>query len=211
MATERIATFVQIYKVDQNNRATSYRRYHNSKPGIVIVENGQRYSYLPFIYSGATVSRTGDNVTAELTLGSNDIVRASVAELVEQNYRADVQVFRMSEDFKHARQMLSTETWLIASAAYDPTACQISLSSGIDAVNASVPRRVLTSAVVGPLPVPPTFASNASPRDHRDALSTGVTRRARQSGLSQHVPHCAIPLQHPNTRTKTGLVSPSSP
>ena len=153
MATERIATFVKIYKVDSNNRAFAHRRYHNSKPGARITEAGEKYDFLPFIYSGATVSRTGDNVSAEITLASNDIARSNVAQLVEQNYRADVRVCRMSDDFLHCRHVLSLETWLVASAAYDPTAVQIALSSGVDAVNASIPRRILTSSVVGPLPV----------------------------------------------------------
>lgn len=153
MATERIATFVKIYKVDERNQAFAYRRYHNAKPGVRILEEGEKYDFLSFIYSGATVSRTGDNVTAELTLSSNDIARSNVAELVEQNYRADVRVCRMSDDFLECRQVLSFETWLISSAAYDPTAIQIALSSGVDAVNASIPRRILTSSVVGPLPV----------------------------------------------------------
>ena len=153
MATERIATFVQIFKVDQNNNATSHRRYHNSVPGTVITVDGDKYSFLPFIYSGATVSRTGDNVTAELTLSSNDIARSNVAQLVEQYYRARVRVYRMSADFLKVRQMLSLETWLVASAAYDPTAIQITLTSGIDAVSSNIPRRVLTTADVGPLPV----------------------------------------------------------
>ena len=153
MATERIAVFVEIYKVDDQNQTRRHRRYHNASPGTQITFRGQRYSYLPFIYSGATVSRTGDNVTAELTLSSNDIARSNVAELVEQNYRADVSVCRMRDDFSDTRQILSQETWLCSSAGYDATAIQIVLSSGIDAVNANTPRRVLTSSDVGPLPV----------------------------------------------------------
>ena len=59
----------------------------------------------------------------------------------------------MSDDFLHARRVLSFETWLVASAAYDATAIQIQLTSGVDAVNSNIPRRILTSAEVGPLPV----------------------------------------------------------
>ena len=153
MATERIATFVKIYKVDSKNRVRAVRRFHNAKPGARITEAREKYDFLSFIYSGATVSRTGDNVTAELTLASNQIARSNVAQLVEQNYRADVRVCRMSDDFLHCRRVLSLETWLVSSAVYDATAVQIALSSGVDAVNASIPRRILTSSVVGPLPV----------------------------------------------------------
>lgn len=153
MATEKIATFVKIYRVIGGGKLRNVQRYHNAKPGVIITENRENYSFLPFLYSGATVSRTGDNVTSELTLSSNDIARSRVAGLFDYSYRAEVRVCRMSDDFLHARRVLSLETWLVASAAYDATAIQIQLTSGVDAVNSSIPRRILTSAEVGPLPV----------------------------------------------------------
>lgn len=153
MATERIAQMVRLYKVDTNNRARSFQCYHNAKPGVRIRHAGHNYYFLPFIYSGATVSRTGDNVISEVTLSSNDIARSNVANIVNQHYRMEVFVLRMNQTFTDFTAILSEDTWLVASAVYDATAIQISLSSGLDAVNANTPRRVLTSADVGPLPV----------------------------------------------------------
>ena len=72
MATERIATFFPDLQGRLKNRIRAVRRYHNAKPGR-ITEAQEKCDFLPFIYSGATVSRTGDNVTSELTLSSNDI------------------------------------------------------------------------------------------------------------------------------------------
>ena len=153
MATERIATIVRIYRVDSKNRAIGIRRYHNGAPGTRVRYSGNWYDYLPFLYSGATVSLTGDNVTADLILSSNDIARSNVANLVNQNYRATILVCRMDADFDTIQSVLSEETWLVSSASYDSTAIQIQLSSGLDAVNANIPRRVLITADVGPLPV----------------------------------------------------------
>ena len=153
MTIERITTLVKIYKVDDKNQTKNHRRYHNGQPNAEIRYTNGVYSFLPFIYSGATVSLTGDNVTAELTLSSNDIARSKVANLVNQNYRATVLVCRMDEEFKKVIGVLSKEEWLISSAAYDATAITIELSSGLDAVNANTPRRVLVSADVGPLPI----------------------------------------------------------
>ena len=106
MATERIATFVKIYKVDSKTGFALFVVITTPSQGLRITEAQEKYDFLPFIYSGATVSRTGDNVTSELTLSSNDIA-GSNAELVEQNYRADVRVCRMSDDFLHCRRVLS--------------------------------------------------------------------------------------------------------
>ena len=153
MATERIGTFVQVYVVDTNNQVKITRRYQNAALEKRIEFQGKKYDFLSFIYSGATISLTGDNVTAELTLSSNDIAKSKVAELVNQNYRADVSVCRMNGEFTEVKQILSQDTWLVSSATYDSTAIQIQLSSGLDAVNANTPRRVLTNSDVGPLPV----------------------------------------------------------
>ena len=59
----------------------------------------------------------------------------------------------MTNNFDAVRQVLSEEEWLVSSASYDATAISLSLSSGLDAVNANTPRRVLTLSDVGPLPV----------------------------------------------------------
>ena len=199
MATERIATFVEIFKVDDQNQTRRHRRYHNATPGAVITLRGQRYSYLPFLYSGGTVSRTGDNVIAELTLSSNDIAASNVAELVEQNYRADVTVCRMNNDFTAPRQDLTRETWLCSSAVYDSTAIQVSLSSGIDAVNANTPRRVLTSSDVGPLPITGNVKFDANPRNHRSALPPWSV--PEKHGQADCLSMCRTVLSHYNIST----------
>ena len=153
MATERISTLVQLFYLNDSQKVVKWREFHNGEPDTTITHNKIVYKYLPFIYSGATVSLTGDNVQAELTLSSNDIARSNVANLVSQNYRAKVYVCRMSADFERVNNVLSVEEWLVSSAVYDSTAIQIELSSGLDAVNANTPRRVLTGSDVGPLPV----------------------------------------------------------
>ena len=162
MTIERIATLVTIFKIEDtrkdgknqtDQKFTSHRRYQNALPETQIELNGKKYDFLNFIYSGATLSLTGDNVSAQLTLSSNDIARSKVAELVNQNYRADVYVCRMNGDFKKIVKVLSKEQWMISSAAYDATAITMELSSGLDAANANTPRRVLITSDVGPLPV----------------------------------------------------------
>ena len=72
-----------------------------------------------------------------------------MAELVEQNYRADVSVID-EHNFSSTRQVLTKETWL-CTAGYDATGVQIVLSSGIDAVNANTPVSVSSSDVTLPV------------------------------------------------------------
>ena len=153
MTIERIGTFVKIYYHNDSGSITGFKGYQNVLPGKLLRLANMGYNFLNFIYSGATLSLTGDNVTAQITLSSNDIARSQVAELVNQNYRAQVSVCRMNKDFGGVAKVISQENWLISSAAYDATAITMQLSSGLDAVNANTPRRVLITSDVGPLPV----------------------------------------------------------
>ena len=48
---------------------------------------------------------------------------------------------------------LTTDTWLAASLSYDPEVVEVLLSSAIDSVGGNIPSLVLTTEVVGKLPV----------------------------------------------------------
>ena len=49
--------------------------------------------------------------------------------------------------------ILTTDTWLAASLSYDPEVVEVLLSSAIDSVGGNIPSLVLTTGVVGKLPV----------------------------------------------------------
>ena len=49
-------------------------------------------------------------------------------------------------------RVLTIEEWMAASLSYDSEAMEVVLSSGIDAVGANAPTRVLTRDIVGSLP-----------------------------------------------------------
>lgn len=51
------------------------------------------------------------------------------------------------------KRELTSEHWIAASMVYDPETIEITLSSSIDAVGVSAPHKVLTTEMVGALPV----------------------------------------------------------
>lgn len=153
MASERIGTFVYIYRVNYTGTILPWRRYQNFAQGKRIEFSGQKFDFLPFIYSGSTISRTGDNVAAEITMSSNILTNTNVAVLMERTYKAKVWVCRMDAEFEEVKQILTEDHWSVSSAVYDTQATQLILSSGLDAVGSDIPKRVLTTNDVGPLPV----------------------------------------------------------
>ena len=161
--TERIATFVEVYEFNQGNIHIK-GNWQNARPDETITytapgSTARNYKFLNFLYSGATVTRTGDNVQAQLILAVNQIAKTRIAEMVDQFWRVKVCVLRMNKDFtqvvdtRNNSHVISQENWLAASMSYDAEKVEILLSSAIDAVGALVPNRILTSGDVGPLPV----------------------------------------------------------
>ena len=58
-----------------------------------------------------------------------------------------------NNDINNITNTLTTDTWLAASLSYDPEVVEVLLSSAIDSVGSNVPSLVLTTEVVGKLPV----------------------------------------------------------
>jgi len=127
-------------------------RYQNGKPGERISLGGQSFSYLSFIYRGATRNRTGDNIQADLILAPNAVAMSVVREAVAGRWIINVQTCSMNPRTFAVGRVLTSDTWVATSFNYDADKLSAVLSSGIDAVGASAPTLSLTSRLVGSLP-----------------------------------------------------------
>jgi hypothetical protein len=118
----------------------------------------QTYYYLPFIYQGTTINKSGDNIESNLIMGNHPLSMAKAQQAVLNKYFVEVNVCIMKNDdidtlANGNQSILTTDTWLAASLSYDPEVVEVLLSSAIDSVGGNVPSLVLTTDVVGKLPV----------------------------------------------------------
>ena len=113
---------------------------------------GIDYWYLPFIYQGATKSRGGDNLEANLIFANNPVAMNRAREAVVNKWTVEVMVTTTDPDVLYPTRVLTHDVWIAASMAYDPTQVEVLLSSGIDAVGSNAPNRVLTTGLCGHLP-----------------------------------------------------------
>ena len=118
----------------------------------------QTYYYLPFIYQGTTINKSGDNIESNLIMGNHPLTMAKAQQSVKNKYFVEVNVCIMKNDDidtleNGSQSILTTATWLAASLSYDPEVVEVFLSSAIDSVGGNVPSLVLTTEVVGKLPV----------------------------------------------------------
>ena len=163
MSLTTLVTFVEVFDVDVSNKRRTKHLLQNAKrepsegvksPKNTILFNGKNYHYLPFIYQGTTINRSGDNIESNLIMGNHPLSMAKAQEAVVNSYFVEVNVCIVANnDIDNITNVLTTDTWLASSLAYDPEVVEVLLSSAIDSVGGNVPSLVLTTEVVGKLPV----------------------------------------------------------
>ena len=163
MSLTTLVTFVEVFEVDVTNKKKTKHLLQNAKrepsegvksPKNTILFNGKNYHYLPFIYQGTTINRSGDNIESNLIMGNHPLSMAKAQEAVVNSYFVEVNVCIVANnDIDNITNVLTTDTWLASSLSYDPEVVEVLLSSAIDAVGVNVPNLVLTTDAVGKLPV----------------------------------------------------------
>ena len=163
MSITTLVTFIEVFKIDSNNIKSTIHRLQNAKrePSEesnslknTINFNGQDFHYLPFVYQGTTINRSGDNIESNLIMGNHPLSMAKAQEAVANKYFVEVNVcIAANDNINNITSTLTTDTWLAASLSYDPEVVEVLLSSAVDAVGVNVPNLVLTTQAVGTLPV----------------------------------------------------------
>ena len=176
MSAIALVTFIEIY--DPKNVPASgdissaiHHRFQNSEPSRAGIKdpkigNNEKFSFLSFIYQGATRSKDGNNLESSLILanesndregvpsiGANKLSMSYAAEAVNNGWSVRVSTCKMTDlTFSSVESILATDTWKIASMGYDNATIEILLTSTIDAVGSNT-GRFLSSSLVGHLPV----------------------------------------------------------
>ena len=147
-----VVALTAFVTVTQKN-GTVEHEFQNGKHGGI-----GNYDYLSFIYQGAAMNRTGDNLEASIILANNPLSMSYVKDFVEQKYYIQVETFLMTADFNKDTAAknggrLTGEYWLAAGMRYDPESIELLLSSAIDAVGANAPQQTLTKKRCAHLPL----------------------------------------------------------
>ena len=148
MSVVALTAFLTVYKTDG-----SELKFQNGKHTAV-----DGHNYLSFLYQGAAMNRSGDNLEASLVLANNSLSMNYVKEFVDNKYLIEVETFLMTTDFNKDTAAanggkISGELWLAAGMSYDSQSIELILSSAIDAVGANAPQQTLTKARCSHLPL----------------------------------------------------------
>ena len=178
MSAIALVTFIEIYDPELvppsgDISGAVQHRFQNSEPSIsgisdAKVGGGAKFSFLSFIYQGATRSNDGNNLESALVLanestnregsvGANKLSMSYAAEAVNKGYSVKVSICKMTDlTFSAVETVLAFDIWKIASMGYDNATIELLLTSSIDAVGGNT-GRFLTSSLVGHLPVTSTI------------------------------------------------------
>lgn len=130
--------------------------FQNGYPGKLprLDNDPTNYPYLGFIYQGAALTTTGDNLQATLVVANNALSMSLILEGVQKKWQLKVETYLMKSDDPNGIPIrrIAMEKWLMTSMNYDYETIEITLSSAIDAITAGVPQRTLSQALVGDLP-----------------------------------------------------------
>jgi hypothetical protein len=137
-------------KQDEN---TQYR-FQNFFINQQITHQSANYTFVPFGFSGVTVNRTGDGLEASVVFPNNELSRAWGVNAVNQNWIMEVDVMIIDDDAKDGpHNIVHSYTGQVVGGQWDEVSLNLQLSTVLDAVGTDVPRRSLTKALVGNLPV----------------------------------------------------------
>ena len=149
MTVVALTAFITVKKP---NGDVEYR-FQNGKHQAV-----DGHDFLSFIYQGAAMNRSGDNLEASIILANNPLSMGYVKDFVTNKYQILVETFLMDTNFNKDTAAknggkLTGEQWLAASMRYDPQSIELLLSSAIDAVGANAPQQTLTKSRCSHLPL----------------------------------------------------------
>lgn len=131
---------------DQSGSVVS--RFQN----FFIKESLNGYSFVPFGFSGVTVNRKGDNVDALLLFPNNPISRNWTTSAIEEGWIAKIEVRLLDPNDRTKSELMHSYIGQVSEGGWNDTGVNLTLNTIIDAVQARIPARRLTKALVGNLP-----------------------------------------------------------
>ena len=131
--------------------ATAYA-YQNFSINQSRVYGGTTYKFAPFAYTLGAGSKGGDRSESDLVAGLDPISVNLFAEAVENRYLLEVKTVSLNSETFADDALIRSELWRVAQYEMDTERIVLRLLSPLDATKSDVPKRRLSTKLVGALP-----------------------------------------------------------
>ena len=150
--TVAIGHFLALVPKTETNSG-SYPRFQNFWVGQTARFNENTYEFLPFGFSGITISKQGDNIDASLVFPNNELSRPWAVVSIRNHWLARVRTMIINpDDINENPTLLYSYVGEISSGGWGDTQVEVRLNTVLDAVSANIPRRIMNQDTVGYLP-----------------------------------------------------------
>lgn len=113
---------------------------------------GVRYLFAGFGYSGSTVDLQAGNVEAQLVFAMNEMSLSAAQQAVDTNAIIEIRTVWLDPTSFKELSNYTTDRFMATGYSHDNSRIAIRLASPLDAISGDVPRRRLTTKLVGALP-----------------------------------------------------------
>ena len=144
-----IGIYLKLLRADSS--ASNYQ-FQNFFQGENRTYNGDVYMFGAFGFSGGTLDLDGGNIEASLIFALNEISASVFSQAAREMWLAQIRTVWLEPDGFVESATHSEELYAITGVSHDSSRLNVRLGSPIDAIDQNVPRRVLTTSLVGELP-----------------------------------------------------------
>ena len=127
-------------------------KFQNFFQGETRTYDGDDYVFGAFGFSGGTLDLEGGNISATMIFSLNELSSAVFGQATAELWLAQIRTVWLDPDGLTETNQHSEELYAITGTSHDNSQLSVRLGSPLDAVQANLPRRVLTTALVGELP-----------------------------------------------------------
>jgi hypothetical protein len=149
MSTFAFVNYSRFLEADGTPTAYAYQNFSINQPRIY---GGVTYQFAPFAYTLGAGSKGGDRSDSSLIAGLDPISVNLFAEAVEERYLLEVKTLALDPETFADDALIRTELWRVAQYEMDTQKVVLRLSSPLDATKGDIPKRRLSTKLVGALP-----------------------------------------------------------
>lgn len=149
MSAYAFVDYVRFKTQDDTYTGTPYQNFSINETRTY---DGVSYNFAPFAVSSGSGARGGERSSATLVAGTDALSVNLFAEAVQNRYMLEIKTVSLDPLTFADEALVASEIWRVASYDMDTTRVVLKLTSPLDAVKTQVPRRTLSTALVGALP-----------------------------------------------------------
>lgn len=144
--------FVNYSRFLESDSTPTIYAYQNFSINQTRTYSSVTYAFAPFAYTLGAGSKGGDRSESNLVAGLDPISVNIFAEAVESRWLLEVKTVSLDPETFADEVLVRFELWRVAQYEMDTERVILKLSSPLDATKNDIPKRRLTTALVGALP-----------------------------------------------------------